>query len=152
MTASLINAAVVADRMTWVTVMLDGIRALPLRSREEFDGDARNPAAAESYLRRAPEALLDLGRHVLAKGFGQPAAEYRDIARYLEERGVIDSEAAALWLKMAGYRNRMVHFYAEISRAELYEICAVKLPDVESALGAIRSWLAAHPERIDTSL
>ena len=53
---------------------------------------------------------------------------------------------------MAGYRNRMVHFYAEISRAELYEICAAKLFDVESALGAIRSWLAAHPERIDTSL
>jgi uncharacterized protein YutE (UPF0331/DUF86 family) len=152
MTPSLINAAVVADRMTWVTAMLDGIRALPLRSREEFDGDARNAAAAESYLRRALEALLDLGRHVLAKGFGQPAAEYRDIARYLEERGVIDTEGAALWLKMAGYRNRMVHFYAEISRAELYEICATKLLDVESALGALRLWLAAHPERIDTSL
>ena len=75
MTPSLINAAVVADRMTWVTAMLDGIRALPLRSREEFDGDARNAAAAESYLRRALEALLDLGRHVLAKGFGQPAAD-----------------------------------------------------------------------------
>ena len=59
MTPSLINAAVVADRMTWVTAMLDGIRALPLRSRQEFDGDARNAAAAESYLRRALEALLD---------------------------------------------------------------------------------------------
>ena len=102
MTPSLINAAVVADRITWITAMLDGIRALPLRSREEFDGDARNAAAAESYLRRALEALHDLGRHVLAKGFGQPAAEYRDIARYLEERGVIDPKAAALWLKMAG--------------------------------------------------
>jgi uncharacterized protein YutE (UPF0331/DUF86 family) len=104
--------------------MLDGIRALPLRSRGEFDGDARNAAAAE----------------------------YRDIARYLEERGVINAEAAALWLKMAGYRNRMVHFYAESSRTELYEICATKLPDVESALYALRLWLVAHPKRIDTSL
>jgi hypothetical protein len=32
MTPSLINAAVVADRITWITAMLDGIRALPIRS------------------------------------------------------------------------------------------------------------------------
>jgi len=37
MTPSLINAAVVADRITWITAMLDGIRALPLRSRGEFE-------------------------------------------------------------------------------------------------------------------
>ena len=60
--------------------------------------------------------------------------------------------AAALWLKMAGYRNRMVHFYAESSRAGLYEICATRLFDVESARDALRLWLVAHPERIDTSL
>lgn len=152
MTPSRINAAVVAERVTWIVTMLTGIRALPLLSLEDFDADPRNAAAAESYLRRALEALLDLGRHVLAKGFGQPAAEYRDIPRYLAERGVIDGADAQCWLRMAGYRNRMVHFYAEILRVELYEICATKLGDVDLALNAVRTWMAAHPELIDESL
>lgn len=152
MTPSRVSASVVAERIGWIDAMVAGIRALPLDSTEAFDADPRNSAAAESYVRRALEALLDLGRHVLAKAFGQPAAEYRDIPRYLAEYGVIDEADALRWLKMAGYRNRMVHFYAEISRAELFDICATKLGDVESAVLAVRAWMAVHPELVDTSL
>ena len=43
-------------------------------------GDRRNPAAAESFLRRAIEALLDAARHLLAKGHGPAGLEYRDVA------------------------------------------------------------------------
>jgi uncharacterized protein YutE (UPF0331/DUF86 family) len=152
MTPARISASVVADRLAWIEAMLAGIQALPLASIEDFEADRRTPAAAESYLRRALEALLDLGRHVLAKGFAQPAAEYRDIPRWLAEHGVIEAAATERWLKMAGYRNRMVHFYAEISRSELFEICATKRGDIESAVAAIRAWLASHPELVDTSL
>jgi len=152
MTPSRVSASVVAERIAWIDAMLAGIRALPLDSIAAFDADPRTPAAAESYLRRALEALLDLGRHVLAKAFGQPTAEYRDIPRYLADHGVIDEADALRWLKMAGYRNRMVHFYAEVSRAELFDICASKLSDVESAVVAVRAWMAAHPELVDMSL
>jgi uncharacterized protein YutE (UPF0331/DUF86 family) len=152
MTASLISAAVVADRLRWIEAMVAGIRALPLDSLDAFAADPRNPAAAESYLRRALEALMDLGRHILAKGHGQPAAEYRDIPQFLAANDVIGSGDREAWLKMAGYRNRMVHFYAEISRAELYEICSAHLDDIENAAMAIRRWLKAHPHRIDTAL
>jgi len=152
MTPSRVSASVVAERIAWIDAMLAGIRALPLDSIAAFDADPRTPAAAESYLRRALEALLDLGRHVLAKAFGQPTAEYRDIPRYLADHGVIDEADALRWLKMAGYRNRIVHFYAEVSRAELFDICASKLSDVESAVVAVRAWMAAHPELVDLSL
>lgn len=152
MTPSRVSASVVAERIAWIDAMLAGIRRLPLDSIEAFNADPRNAAAAESYVRRALEALLDLGRHVLAKGFGQPAAEYRDIPRYLAEHSVIDEAGALGWLKMAGYRNRMVHFYAEVSRAELYDICATKLGDIESAVLAVRAWITSHPELVDASL
>ena len=152
MMPSRVSASVLAERIGWIDAMLAAVRALPLDSIDAFAADPRNSAAAESYVRRALEALLDLGRHVLAKGFGQPAAEYRDIPRYLAQHGVIGEADAQRWLKMAGYRNRMVHFYAEVSRVELYDICASKLGDVESAVLAVRAWVAAHPELIDESL
>jgi uncharacterized protein YutE (UPF0331/DUF86 family) len=53
---------------------------------------------------------------------------------------------------MAGYRNRMVHVYAEVSQAELYEICVDRLGDIEAALAAMRRWIAAHPELLDSAL
>lgn len=152
MTPSQLRAKVVAERVAWVREMLDGVRDLPLATIEEFLADPRNVAAAESYLRRALEALLDLGRHILAKGFGIPTAEYKQIARGLEEVGVLDREAALLLQQMAGYRNRMVHFYNEIARPELYELSACHVGDIDQLLQQLINWIHSNPEKIDQSL
>jgi len=53
---------------------------------------------------------------------------------------------------LAGYRNRMVHFYHEVSPDELYEICATSLKDVGRVANAFRAWIQAHPEQIDENL
>jgi len=103
-------------------------------------------------LRRALEALLDLGRHILAKGFGVGVSEYKEIATELARHEVLTSREADLLRTLAGYRNRMVHFYHEVSPEELYEICAFRLTDVERLASAYRRWLKAHPERLDEQL
>ena len=121
--------------------MLAGLRALPLDTYEDFAADARNPAAAESFLRRALEALLDLGRHVLAKGFGRAAGEYKEIATVLGEVGVLDGRMTGKLREMAGFRNRLVHFYDQVSDAELYETCARDAGDIEEILSALLAWI-----------
>lgn len=132
--------------------MLQGIATLPLESLDAFTSDPRMVAAAESYLRRALEALLDLGRHLLAKGFGQPVAEYANIADALGKANVLSTEQAATLRQMAKYRNRMVHFYDEITREELYQILTKRLEDFDELLGAIDRWLASHPEKVRSEL
>jgi uncharacterized protein YutE (UPF0331/DUF86 family) len=152
MTPGRLRGVVVTERSEWVREMLERLRALPLGSLEAFTADRRNVDAAESCLRRALEALLDLGRHLLAKGFGDAPAEYREVARLLAERGVLGAEDGAVFERMAGYRNRMIHFYDRVSDAELHEICATRLHDIERVLAGIHAWLAAHPDRIDGGL
>ncbi len=141
-----------ADRADWIRRMLAQLRALPADTLETFHSDPRNVAAAESYLRRALEALLDLGRHILAKGFARPVSEYREIGPALVSHGVLNQQQAQLLRQLAGYRNRMVHFYHEISERELYDIVTTELRDVDSALQAILDWLRNHPEMIDRAL
>ncbi len=148
MTPSKVSRRVVADRLAWVERMVAEIRTLPLTDRDAFFADRRNLWAAESCLRRALEALLDLGRHILAKGFGIGVSEYREIAARLEEQQVLSADEAALLRTMAGYRNRLVHFYHEVSPEELYEVCAHRLGDLEQVLAAYRCWLQEHPERL----
>ena len=69
MTPSHLQARIINEKITWIGEMLASLRTLPLESYENFHPDPRNYAAAESYLRRALEGLLDLGRHILAKGY-----------------------------------------------------------------------------------
>ena len=152
MTPGRLRAEIVADRIGWVRTMVAGLRQLPLGSYQEFQEDVRTPAAAESYLRRALEALLDLGRHLLARGFGPAVTEYKEIANALVEGGVLDERQGGLLREMAGYRNRLVHFYDEVTHPELYEICAKRSGDIETVLDAILRWLRADPERLDAPL
>ena len=129
--------------------MLDGIRSLPLDDVNAFTADPRMVAAGDSYLRRALEALLDLARHVLAKGFSRAPAEYAEVARQLGEVGIVDAQLAERLGIMARYRNRMVHFYDEITDKELYEILARELGDIEAVVSAVITWIAAHPDRVN---
>jgi uncharacterized protein YutE (UPF0331/DUF86 family) len=146
MTPGRLDPAVVADRASWIRTMIAGIRALPLDDFTSFTGDRHQVAAAESYLRRAIEALVDLGRHILAKRFAVAVSEYRAIPRALVEAGVLEGSSAAKFLEICGYRNRLVHFYNLVSDQELYEICAEQVEDLELILGLLLAWIEAHPD------
>lgn len=126
--------------------MLAAIATLPLGSEAELTADPRMVAAGESFLRRSLEGLLDLGRHVLAKGFGQVVPDYAAVAAELAARGILPPETAAKLRLMARYRNRMVHFYDDVTPSELYGILTGERQDVEEVLAALQRWLAAHPE------
>lgn len=152
MSPSHIDRGVVATKVETIEEMLRGLRSLPSETLDEFLADSRNPAAAESYLRRALEALLDLGRHLLAKGFGKPVVEYAAIPESLREVEVISAELQPTFRKMARYRNRMVHGYDEVTYEELYRILTEHLGDFERLLGAIDRWLADHPEKVREEL
>ena len=152
MTPKAISKRVIADRLEMIENLLREIRALPLEDRNAFFSDRRNIWSAESCLRRSLEALFDLGRHILAKGYGLGISEYKEIATRLQEREILIEREANLLQVLAGYRNRLVHFYHEVSAQELYEICAHPLADLEMIQNAYRRWVREHPEKIDTAL
>ena len=147
-----VSKRVVADRLAWIEKMVAAIRELPLDDKESFFSDSRNVATVESRLRRALEALFDLGRHLLAKGFGSGITEYKEIALALKAQGVLANDEAELMRVLAGYRNRLVHFYHEVNGDELYDIGRAHLSDLESLAQAIRNWLNAHADKLDESL
>lgn len=141
-----IRLKTVAAKAELIREMLAAIETLPLSSEAEFSADVRMVAAGVSFLRRSLEGLLDLGRHVLAKGFGKVTPEYAAVADELQAQGIVAPESAAKLRLMARYRNRMVHFYDDITPRELYGILARERGDVEEILASIQRWLEAHPE------
>ena len=147
-----ISKRVVSDRLGWVDQMLAEIRNLPLDSRQVFMQDRRNIWSAESCLRRALEALFDVSRHIAAKGFGKGVTEYKEIATVLHKSNVISKEDLHLMQKLAGYRNRLVHFYHDVNPDELFDICTLHLGDIERMANSLRTWIAQHQNSLDDSL
>ncbi len=148
MTAGRVSRAVVADRVALIRRLLDESGMLPLDDLDDFTRDPRMVAAGESYLRRALEALLDIARHVLAKGFARGPSEYAEVAWQLGEVGVVSRGQSERLVLMARYRNRLVHGYEEVTARELYDLLAGRLGDIEEMVTAVTTWMAEHPDRV----
>lgn len=147
MSPGTIDEKVIAQRARWIREAIAALKELPLSDQQAFLGNKHNIAAAESYLRRSLEALFDVGRHILAKGFAYPATEYKEIASGLFEKLVIGKADADLMRKMAGYRNRMGHFYHEISSEELLDICLNHTDEIDRLLEQMLQWLRSTKGR-----
>ena len=147
MTSTKVNLRVISQRASWIQEMLKALRDLPIHDKSRFLANKHNVAAAESYLRRSLEAIFDIGRHILAKRFGTPVTEYKEIAKGLLEKKILQKEEADILRNMAGYRNRMVHFYHEISPEELQQICTHKLGEIEMLLKNLMDWLKKDTEK-----
>ena len=139
MTPGGVNLKVVGDGLEAVEICLAELRILPQSSLAEFLSDRRNPPAAESLVRRAIQALFDVLRHLLAKGYGHGVLEYKELARVAAQEGLIrDPHLAQVALQIAGFRNRLVHFYQEVTAEELYKVIATDLGDLEGLSQELR--------------
>lgn len=138
-----IDRITVKSRLARISKSIDRLERLAETPRELFlVTDSDLPAIAESHLRRSLEAMFDIGRHLLANS-GRPelASEYKSIATGLARLGIVPPDFEDALVSMAGYRNRLVHVYHEVSDEELYLIIQHKLGDLRRFVEAIKSYL-----------
>lgn len=130
MVISNLNIKLIEDRLGFVNQAIFKLKKLAGLTEKEFLTDD-TPAIAESYVRRSLEAIFDIGRHIISKIAGKGIVEYKEIAGALGKNKIITNTCADKLRLMAGYRNRLVHFYREVSDRELYSIVKTNLNDVE---------------------
>jgi uncharacterized protein YutE (UPF0331/DUF86 family) len=107
---------------------------------------------AKLRLREALEGVFNIGAHILARIEGGRTTEYKDIAKKLGEFNIVEKNfAEGALLRMAGYRNRLTHFYAEITPEEMYQILNNNLEDFNVFMKAIKEVLE-HPEKFNLSV
>jgi uncharacterized protein YutE (UPF0331/DUF86 family) len=98
---------------------------------EEFCRSEDAVDIAENRLRRAIEALFDLGRHLVVKSGAGVPPDYRSVIELLKEGGILPGDFAGRIEGMAGYRNRIVHDYNRVTPDELYHILHNRLSDFD---------------------
>jgi uncharacterized protein YutE (UPF0331/DUF86 family) len=146
MVISNLNIKLIEDRLGLITRSVTRLQELSSLKEETFlDGDT--PAIAESYIRRSLEAIFDVGRHIIAKTAGKGIVEYKEVANALGTSGVITKDLAERLKLMAGYRNRLIHFYHEITDRELFLIVKNNLSDMENFVKEIKTFIEKYREQ-----
>ena len=128
-----LNKEVLQTRLSYVEDSVRSLGRFKGISFDEFHSNPDNFRIAFYDLHRALEASMDIGSHILSRIPGARATSYKDIPKLLGKHKIIPINFADNQLnKLAGYRNRMVHFYAEITEKELYRIIQEELEDFDT--------------------
>ena len=103
------------------------------KKHADFEKDAILRSSSERFLQLAIESCLNIGNRLISlEQFNKPTdtpETYADIFLQLKKLGVIDDSFSDRLVKMAKFRNRLVHLYWEISKEKLYEIIRDDLED-----------------------
>jgi uncharacterized protein YutE (UPF0331/DUF86 family) len=113
-------------------------------SRDEFLGDRRTVNSAKYLLIVATEAALDICNHLAARRGGRSPADYADCIAVLSEIGVIDADLRTRLVRMARFRNLLVHLYWKVDDAEVHRVILDDLGDLERYLVAVGQYLKAE--------
>lgn len=133
------DAALVAKRLAFIESRIAELRRLSRPA--EIERDLRELRFAEHTLQIAIQAALDVASHVVSDGrLGEPQTN-RELFDLLAAHGWIPADLAARLRDMAGFRNVLVHGYAEVDPAIVRDVVEHHLGDLEAFVSTVR----AHP-------
>ncbi|NPV73556.1 MAG: DUF86 domain-containing protein [Pelotomaculum sp.] len=141
------NQNLIAGRISIIRSAVKRLKLLAQISSEEFCGNEDFVDIAENRLRRAIEALFDLGRHLAVKSGAGVPSDYRSVIELLKDSKIIPAEFARQIAGMAGYRNRLIHDYNKVTPEELYQILQTRLSDFEFFCQCIVDFLKSDNSR-----
>lgn len=142
---------VIIKRINGIQAELQELKKLGVQSFEEFKTGV-GFRLAQFHLYRALEGVFNIGSHILSRIPGGQATQYGEIGLKLGEFGIVArSFAEEKLVRMGRYRNRLAHFYAEITEPEVYDLLQNNLGDFETFLAAIKS-LLKNPEKYRLSV
>jgi uncharacterized protein YutE (UPF0331/DUF86 family) len=94
--------------------------------------------SAERNLHKIIEAIIDIGKMIIAeKKFREPANN-REVFQILEENGIFPQEFIPLLDKMIGTRNIIVHGYNRIDDSIVFGVLKKNLADIKRLSGILK--------------
>lgn len=118
----MVKAEIIRKRLRNLDEYLHILNRLQQYDFDTFMANPEHYGSAERFLHLAIEAINDMGNHVVADDNLGETDWYSDIPTLLAENAYIDAELRDLWISMIGFRNVLVHQYAEIDRRIVYDV------------------------------
>lgn len=125
---------------------MNALKSLQALTYEEFAREHVLNAAAERDFQVAIQAALDIGSMILAEQALPPAESYKDVFLKLAQIGVLPRDFAARMVRMAQFRNVLVHLYLEVDLQKVYNYLQHNLGDLEAFIRYVGEYLKERGE------
>lgn len=136
-----LDAAVLAERTASVERHLRRVAAQLPEGPDELRPSTEASDAVILHLWQAVQIVIDLAVSLcVARGLGAPST-YGDAFRALARDGVIEAELAQNLVRAAGFRNVLVHAYADLDLRRVHEAARSGPDDLRHFLAAVRDHL-----------
>ena len=109
-----------------------------------LEGVKANPTlrgAIERYLQVALECTFDVGEMIISLGGFRKPGTYREVIEVLGEKGVLSGEFVKRFAPAAGFRNILVHMYAEVNVEKVHKFLQENLEDFDDFAKQIAKYL-----------
>ncbi len=133
----------IAKKLAFIETCVQQLRTMA--RPERLASDVREERFVEYTLQIAVQAALDVASHIVSdERLGEPTSN-KALFDLLARSGWVDARLAPRLRDMAGFRNVLVHGYAEVSLAVVADVLEHHLDDLLDFGVSVRARLAATP-------
>lgn len=132
-----LNRQLVRNRAREIRDSLEKIQRYTALTDAEFFADERNLYTVMHLLLIAIEAVAALCNHILAKKAGEAPSSYAECFAGMRDLKLLDDALAARLVRMARFRNLLVHRYWEIDPTQVLRFAREDLGDFTAYLQVV---------------
>jgi len=133
----MVDKEILKSRLTLLAEYISDLEEAREITLREFLIDKIKRRFVERTLQLAIEACLDIGSHLISDLQLREPKKNRDIFIILVENGILSEQARGNFAAMAGFRNIIVHDYAQLDPEIVYRSLRQGIPDLKYFVGAI---------------
>ncbi len=126
------------ERLADYVQKLEGLKKLSLT---ELRNKPIKRAATERFFQMAIESVIDISSMIISHENLEKPDEYRKTITLLADAGILDEKFAENFSQIAGFRNILVHQYADVDLDTLYQFLQSRLKDFDVFAKQIASYL-----------
>ncbi len=108
---------------------------------EEYRKDWKVQRIVERTLQMAIEVCVDIANHVIADRRLRVPGTYAEVFEVLGDAGLLPADLRDAMVRMAGFRNVIVHEYARTDPALVVRILRERLADFARFRAAVPGWI-----------
>ena len=125
----MVDVPVVHRILNFLNNGLEHLKSKQNVSFEKYKKDRDIQAIIERRLETSIQSCIDIGNHIISsENMGSPS-DYGEIFVILAEKGIINESQANKLIRMAGFRNVLIHEYRDILIEKVYDILQNRLSD-----------------------
>lgn len=138
----MVNESLVNKKLQELDKYLNNLRRHEGVTRVDLENDIDRMWAIERGLQLSIQIILDLGNHIVSDE-GVPVDNYGDIFDELAKLNIIPGDYATRIKGMAGFRNILVHEYADVDLDIIVDVLNNSLDDFREFANYIKNYINA---------